>query len=57
VTRGGEDKLLSTEENTAAVITPTQEEMDTAITKSIHNVMAVVSKHCLERYCDLLSNP
>ncbi|KAA8909577.1 kinase-like domain-containing protein [Sphaerosporella brunnea] len=42
VTRGGEDRLLPTEENTADFIMPTQEEMETAITKSIHNVMAVV---------------
>jgi [calcium/calmodulin-dependent protein kinase] kinase len=43
VTREGEDILLPVEENTADFITATEEEMASAITKSIHNVMAVVS--------------
>ncbi|KAI5790099.1 kinase-like domain-containing protein [Geopyxis carbonaria] len=43
VTQEGEDMLLSTEENTADVILPpTDEEMASAITGSIQNVMAVV---------------
>lgn len=43
VTRRGEDMLLSAQENTADFITtPTEDEMASAITKSIRNVMAVV---------------
>lgn len=42
VTHEGEDTLLSVEENTADVIMPTEKEIKSAITKSIHNVMAVV---------------
>ncbi|RPB15996.1 kinase-like protein [Morchella conica CCBAS932] len=43
VTRGGEDMLLSAEENTSNVISsPNEQEMASAITKSIRNVMAVV---------------
>lgn len=43
VTQGGEDMLLSAQENTADFIaTPTEDEMASAITKSIRNVMAVV---------------
>jgi len=46
VTREGEDILLPVEENTADFITATEEEMASAITKSIHNVMAVVRAVC-----------
>lgn len=42
VTCRGEDQLLSVEENTADFITLTEEEMASAISKSIHNAMAVV---------------
>lgn len=43
MTRGGEDTLLPTEENTADfILAPTEEEVASAITKSIRNVMAVV---------------
>lgn len=45
VTRDGEDVLLPTEENTTDFIpAPTEEEMASAITKSIRNVMAVVCR-------------
>lgn len=48
MTRGGVDMLLPEAENTADVILPpTEEEMETAITKSIHNIMAVVCAPCL----------
>lgn len=43
MTASGEDLLLPAKENTAGFIHPTEEEMNAAITKSIHNVMAVVS--------------
>ncbi|KAK2774960.1 hypothetical protein FQN52_004088 [Onygenales sp. PD_12] len=43
VTKGGADPLLSAEENTADLVgRPTEEEMDTAITKKMGNVLAVV---------------
>ncbi|EGE82876.1 CAMKK/CAMKK-META protein kinase [Blastomyces dermatitidis ATCC 18188] len=43
VTKGGTDPLLSTEENTANPIgEPTEEELNTAITKKIGNVLTVV---------------
>jgi len=43
VTRNGEDMLLSIEENTADFIPqPTEEEMASAITKNIRNIMTVV---------------
>lgn len=42
VTRSGSDPLLSEEDNTTEFIPPTKDELDTAITKSIGNFMAVV---------------
>ena len=44
VTKGGLDPLLPESENTAEIIEfPTEEEMDSAITKTIGHVLAVVS--------------
>lgn len=42
VTRYGEDNLLSYEENTTAILVPTEEELNCAITRSIRHVMTVV---------------
>ncbi|PGG96626.1 CAMKK/CAMKK-META protein kinase [Polytolypa hystricis UAMH7299] len=43
VTKGGSDPLLSAEENTADLVSPpTEEEMESAITKNMGNLMAVV---------------
>lgn len=48
MTRDGADVLLPEAENTAdMILPPTEEEMETAITKSIHNIMAVVCASCL----------
>ncbi len=48
ITRGGTDPLLSAEENTANLVEPpTEEEMNTAITGNMSNLLAVVSsKDC-----------
>jgi [calcium/calmodulin-dependent protein kinase] kinase len=42
VTRSGSDPLLSEEDNTTEFVPPTKDELDTAITKSIGNFMALV---------------
>ena len=46
MTRDGLDPLLPESENTAEIIgLPTEEEMNSAITKNIGHVLAVVSFH------------
>lgn len=44
MTKGGTDPLLSVEENTADLVEPpTEEEMNTAITGNLSNLLVVVS--------------
>lgn len=47
---------MSFEENTADFIpAPTDEEVDSAVTKSIHNVMTVVSTTCTSKLMPLVA--
>jgi [calcium/calmodulin-dependent protein kinase] kinase len=46
VTKDGLDPLLPESENTAAIVQPpTEEEMNSAITRTVGNLLAVVSLH------------
>lgn len=46
VTKGGLDPLLSEEENTAELVSPpTEEEMNSAITRNMGHLITVVSYH------------
>jgi len=48
VTKNGLDPLLSESENTAEIIEPpTEEEMNSAITKTVGHILAVVSYELL----------
>lgn len=46
MTKDGLDPLLPESENTAAIVQPpTEEEMNSAITRTVGNILAVVSLH------------
>jgi hypothetical protein len=54
VTKGGVDPLLSAEENTATILEPpTEEEMNSAITKNMGHLLAVVSNLYIRLTFDL----